>query len=269
MSVSSGYLKNIGYLFFVFIITAFWDCGGESSKGGGEDVVGRDIITRDIQIPNDSAVQDIQSDIEFRDEEDIKDIIESGDIGEDIEVGVEIDSDITDTSEDISDTKYSDVIEDISDVVIRDAVVDTFDDIKDVLEDIQDISDCKISDPKHLWSKSFGGSNYDEGYSVSVDSSGNVYITGYFRSSTIDFGGGALTNSNHPYSDIFLAKFDNNGNHLWSKSFVYGTGYSVSADGSGNVYGTGSFSGNKIDFGGCPLPSIEGSLDIYLIKYAP
>jgi hypothetical protein len=187
----------------------------------------------------------------------------------------------------------------------------------------------KQGDIRHLWSKSFGGINSDLGYSVSVDSSGNVYITGYFGSSTIDFGGGALTsaggediflamfdsNGNHKWSkrfdgsgvgnsisvdisgnvyitgrfdsstidfgggalinvglnDIFLVKFDNNGNHKWSKRFGGGDwdeGYSVSVDISGNVYGTGLFSGSNIDFGGCPLSSAGGG-DIYLIKYAP
>jgi hypothetical protein len=126
------------------------------------------------------------------------------------------------------------------------------------------------SNGNHIWSKRFGGSKYDEGRFVSVDSSGNVYIAGGFWSSTIDFGGGALTNAGN--WDIFLAKFDSNGNHLWSKSFGESNnedwGNSVSVDSSGNVYGTGFFQGSNIDFGGCPLSS-AGRDDIYLIKYAP
>jgi len=96
-----------------------------------------------------------------------------------------------------------------------------------------------------------------------------MYITGDFGSSTIDFGGGALTNAAH--LDIFLAKFDSNGNHIWSKRFggsYDDKGYSVSVDSSGNVYGIGSFASSNVDFGGCPL-SNAGSYDIYLIKYAP
>ena len=124
-------------------------------------------------------------------------------------------------------------------------------------------------DGNHLWSKRFGGINLDEGYSVSVDSSGNVYITGDFRSSTIDFGGGTLTNAGG--SDIFLAKFDKDGNHLWSKRFGGSSndiGLSLSVDSSGNVYSTGLFSGSNIVFGGCPLTS-AGGFDIFLIKYTP
>ena len=120
----------------------------------------------------------------------------------------------------------------------------------------------------HKWSKRFGGDAGDYGNSVSVDSSGNAYITGWFESSTIDFGGGILTNAG--IYNIFLARFDSNGNHLWSKRFgglSWSWGNSVSVDSSGNVYGTGEFSGD-VDFGGCPLSGL-GNGDIFLIKYAP
>jgi len=128
----------------------------------------------------------------------------------------------------------------------------------------------------HKWSKRFGGSDRDAGSFVSVDSSGNIYIIGYFQSSTIDFGGGELTNAGGncamgPCPDIFLARFDINGNHKWSKRFGGSSEElvnSFSLDNSGNVYVTGFFSGNNADFGGCPLSSAGGN-DIYLIKYAP
>ena len=173
-------------------------------------------------------------------------------------------------------------VQDISDIEISDAIEDVTDDIKDVVGDIQDvsdagldvsdISDCGKTDSRHLWSKSFGGSKDDVVTSIAVDSSGNVYITGSFESSTIDFGGSALTNMNAPdYSDIFTVRFDSNGNYKWGKRFGGSSadeGYSVSADSFGNLYATGYFQGTNIDFGGCPL-SYVGDLDIYLIKYAP
>ena len=123
------------------------------------------------------------------------------------------------------------------------------------------------SDGNHLWSKSFGGSGDDYGNSVSVDSSGNVHITGYFWSSTIDFGGGTLTNAGG--KDIYLAKFDSNGNHLWSKRFGGNDDdyvQSVSVDSSGNVYIIGSFYSSTIDFGGGALTN-AGWNDIFLAKF--
>jgi len=125
------------------------------------------------------------------------------------------------------------------------------------------------SNGNYVWSKRFGGTDGDVGNSVSVDNSGNVYITGYFQSSTINFGGGDLTNSNYPNSDIFLAKFDSNGNHLWSKRYG-GTGqdngYLVSVDSSGNVYITGYFISPTINFGGENLTN-NGVYDIFLAKF--
>jgi len=62
-----------------------------------------------------------------------------------------------------------------------------------------------LNDPKHLWSKRFGGSDIDWGYFVSVDSSENVYETGYFSGSSIDFGGCPLSSAGG--IDIYLIKY--------------------------------------------------------------
>ncbi len=77
------------------------------------------------------------------------------------------------------------------------------------------------------WSKLLGTSSYDEGRGVSVDASGNVYVTG-------DSG-----------NRVLLAKYNSSGLQQWSKSFGSGDGYGVSVDASGNVYATGD-SGNRV-----------------------
>ncbi len=90
-------------------------------------------------------------------------------------------------------------------------------------------------------------------------------LTGYFSGSA-DFGGGTLTSAGS--DDIFLAKYDASGNHLWSKRFGgdlsdYGT--AAALDASGKVVATGACQ-NAIDLGGGPL-GIKGGTDIFLAKY--
>jgi len=61
-----------------------------------------------------------------------------------------------------------------------------------------------------LWAKSAGGTGYDEGYAVSTDTSGNVFLTGNFGSPNINFGTTTLTNADTTgsFRDIFIAKLD-------------------------------------------------------------
>ena len=119
----------------------------------------------------------------------------------------------------------------------------------------------------HLWSKRFGSTGSDSGTAVAVDSNGNVIITGLFHG-TVNFGGTALTSAGA--NDIFVAKYDSDGNHLWSRR--YGTttddySYALAVDGSGNVILTGVFAGT-VNFGGGPLTS-AGGYDIFVASYDP
>ena len=118
-----------------------------------------------------------------------------------------------------------------------------------------------------LWAKSAGGSGADVGYSVSADAKGNVFITGYFHSPAITFGTEKLSNAG--VQNIFIAKYDANGNVLWAKSaggISSDAGYSVSADADGNVFVTGYFSSPAITFGSTTLIN-SGGYDLFIAKY--
>jgi hypothetical protein len=116
-----------------------------------------------------------------------------------------------------------------------------------------------------LWSKGFGDAADDEvGWSVAVDGAGNVIVTGTFGG-TVDFGGGPLVSAGQ--NDLFVAKLDAAGNHLWSKRFGDADMQmraKVAVDGSGNVVLAGGFYGT-VDFGGGPLVSAGGS-DIFVAE---
>lgn len=121
--------------------------------------------------------------------------------------------------------------------------------------------------PYHIWSQNFSGTNVQRSHCVAIDGSGNTIITGYF-SGAVNFGGGLLTSAGN--YDIFLAKFDSDGGHIWSKSFGDASDQSarsVTCDGSGNVVVTGDFYGST-NFGGGALTS-AGSRDIFIAKFKP
>ncbi|MEI6853496.1 MAG: SBBP repeat-containing protein, partial [Bacteroidota bacterium] len=118
-----------------------------------------------------------------------------------------------------------------------------------------------------LWATSAGGASYEYPYSVAVDPSGNVYVAGYFDSSSLSFGSTTLTNTGS--GDLFLAKYNTNGTPLWARSAV-GTGteiaYSIATDNSGNIFMTGAFDSPSLTFGTTILTN-AGVCDIFLVKY--
>ena len=116
-----------------------------------------------------------------------------------------------------------------------------------------------------LWSRSFGSFDWEASHGVAVDGSGNVIVIGNFHYS-VDFGGGVLTSQGN--NDIFVAKYDPDGNHLWSQRFgdqQNQEGMAVAADAAGTVAITGWFDG-VLDFGGGPLTS-GAQIDGYVAKF--
>jgi len=114
------------------------------------------------------------------------------------------------------------------------------------------------------WVNTYGGTSFDLGYDITVDSSGNSYIIGYFQG-TVDFGGGNVTSAGS--YDIFVLKLNSSGTFQWVNTYG-GTsgdiGIGITVDSSGNSYITGYFSGT-VDFGGGNVTS-AGSLDIFVLK---
>lgn len=117
------------------------------------------------------------------------------------------------------------------------------------------------------WVETAGGTFSDAGYDITVDGSGNVYVTGYF-SDTATFG--TASKSSAGANDTFVAKYNAAGMLLWVQS-IGGTdgdsGQQVAVDGSGNVYVTGSFGGTA-NFGTI-TKTAAGTYDMFVAKYDP
>jgi hypothetical protein len=119
----------------------------------------------------------------------------------------------------------------------------------------------------HLWSKHYGNVSGQESFGVAVDAADNIVVVGTLKG-TINFGGGNLTSLG--LGDVFLAKLDPMGGHLWSKRFgdaMDQTGAAVTVDPAGNVIAVGGFAGT-INFGGQNLVSAGGT-DAWIASFSP
>ena len=104
----------------------------------------------------------------------------------------------------------------------------------------------------YQWGKNWGGDLYDDGPTVAVDD-GGVYDAGMFMSQNADFDPDSVAtdiHSSHGYIDVFINKFDLNGNHIWTRTWG-GTGADdaghILADNAGHIYIAGYFA-DTVDF---------------------
>ncbi|PNW45200.1 UNVERIFIED_CONTAM: hypothetical protein BEN50_12395 [Euhalothece sp. KZN 001] len=120
---------------------------------------------------------------------------------------------------------------------------ETFGDIDpDFAIDNQGFSDPFIAkydeSGNRVWITQFGSSGRDFAQEIVTDDAGNSYIAG--------FTDGNLGGANQGQKDVWLAKFDDNGNQVWLRQF--GTveieeTESIALDSNGNLYLTGSTRG--------------------------
>jgi uncharacterized delta-60 repeat protein len=93
------------------------------------------------------------------------------------------------------------------------------------------------------WSKTWGGTGYDQAYALALDTAGNIYVAGSTGSSGLTAGA----------SDQTLVKYDSSGVEQWSKTWG-GTGYdyafSLALDTAGNIYIAGQTSSTDLTAGG-------------------
>ncbi|GAA0875841.1 hypothetical protein GCM10009118_22500 [Wandonia haliotis] len=123
------------------------------------------------------------------------------------------------------------------------------------------------SDGNIIWVRDAGETDLEIGHAISVDAAGNSIVTGVFRGATLQLGGITLTNSGS--TDLFVAKYDTNGNVIWAKGAggnEYETANSLHTDAAGNVYVTGSFSSSSVSFGAITLNQYYSD-DMFLAKY--
>jgi len=95
-----------------------------------------------------------------------------------------------------------------------------------------------------IYSTYLGGSYGDRGHGISVDDSGNAYITG--ETDSPDFPTVGEYQTDQDDRDVFITKLNSSGNDLIYSTYLGGSGwdegYAITIDNSGNAYITGSTS---------------------------
>jgi hypothetical protein len=127
-----------------------------------------------------------------------------------------------------------------------------------------------------IWAKKLEGNSYTSINAVVTDAAGNVYVTGEHAGQT-DFdpnAGVATLASPGSSSNMFVAKYDSNGNYVWANtagsSGNTDAGYTIALDNQNNVIVGGHFTGTayfdpQLGAGGS-LNAIS-SLDAFVVKY--
>jgi len=137
-------------------------------------------------------------------------------------------------------------------------------------------------DGEPIWAKSLTSGAVTSGYNcVAVDSSGNVYTTGYIYGKSgqatavsCDFGNGIVVTPTYDFENPVLVKHDTDGKTLWVKSVASVSATvdfnSLKVDNSGNIFVAGSIPSDvtAFDFGnGITASSPSAYKSSLVVKY--
>lgn len=153
-------------------------------------------------------------------------------------------------------------------------------------DSISDITDAFVlktdASGTMLWAEQFGGLGADEGVSITIDASDNIYTAGRF-SDTATFGTITLTaeNSDVSHNSAYVVKQDTLGEVLWASEFfgepdisltshIFNV-FGITTDTQGNIYTLGTFNTVTATFGNIILTRISnynlsGSYDMFIVK---
>ncbi|PKL84719.1 MAG: hypothetical protein CVV22_11475 [Ignavibacteriae bacterium HGW-Ignavibacteriae-1] len=115
-----------------------------------------------------------------------------------------------------------------------------------------------------LWATAAGSNGYEQGYSATLDNSGNSYVSGYFTG-TANFGGTNLVSSGD--RNAFLMKLNSSGVIQWAKAITGKTTvdcFTVATATNGISYPIGAFYHNAV-FGTDTLYT-RGNSDIFAAR---
>ncbi len=128
------------------------------------------------------------------------------------------------------------------------------------------------ADGDFVMARQIGGVNLEQAYAITLDGTGNIFVTGYFNGKCdFDPGSAVFNLSAQGDEDIFITKLNIAGNFVWAKQIagpLSEFGNAITTDADGNIYLAGYFYGTP-DFD--PGPAVyniatKGSSDVFVTK---
>jgi hypothetical protein len=123
-----------------------------------------------------------------------------------------------------------------------------------------------IIDPVLTYATYLGGSGFDQGYAIAIDSLGNAYVTG--QTAAIDFPTtpGAFQ-TNYGGGDAFVVKLNPSGSALIYSTYLNGaSGNGIAVDSAGNAYVTGEAGTTKFPTTGGAFQTAPMGFDTFVTK---
>lgn len=121
----------------------------------------------------------------------------------------------------------------------------------------------------HLWSSYLGGADYEEGFGVALDASGNVFAAGNTMSP--GWVGNGWDTTHNGNNDAYAVKLSPSGAHLWS-TYLGGDQedfcQAVAVDGEGSLLAMGHTNTGGWTGGGWDTTH-NGNYDAYVAKFSP
>jgi hypothetical protein len=119
------------------------------------------------------------------------------------------------------------------------------------------------------WAEKIAGDSSANVQSVKVDGNGNIYVIGYFTSTTLNFNNGKSLGKSGG-NDGFLAEYNSEGICQWAEK-IAGTGddyvYDVSIGENGNIYVIGYFTSTALNFNNGKSLENSGGNDDFIAEY--
>lgn len=138
------------------------------------------------------------------------------------------------------------------------------------------ISELKPDGSGLVFSTYVGGTGYDKGTAIALDSSGNIYVSGYTSSANFPATSGALqkTFQGAPgKSEAFVLKLNSGGAALGYATYLGGSNgdfaYGIAVDSGGNAYVTGSTQSSNFPTANPIQKNLNGGSDAFVAKLNP